>query len=101
MSQRSMCWTKTNPGAKLAILEIGKGRGRGEAASKRADAAFPTIEGRRDVEFTGFRRHAIKLQRVASPGLQHQLVADDLESEVTSSVASSSGPRTDPPSGGR
>jgi hypothetical protein len=50
MSQRSMCRTKTNPGTKLAVLEIGKGRGSGEAASQRADAAFSIIEGRRDVE---------------------------------------------------
>jgi hypothetical protein len=44
-------------------LEIGKGRGSGEAASQRADAAFSTIEGRRDVELIGFRRLAIELQR--------------------------------------
>ena len=63
MSQRSICRIKTNPGTKPAVLEIGKGRGSGEAASQYADAAFSTIEGRRDVELIAFRRLAVELQR--------------------------------------
>jgi hypothetical protein len=54
-----MCRTKAN---QTSVLEIGKGQGGGEAASQRADAAFLTIEGRRDVELIGFRRLAIESQ---------------------------------------
>jgi hypothetical protein len=53
-----------------AGVEIGEGRGSGEAASQRADAAFLTRAGRKEIGLIRFRRLARGLQQGSSPRSQ-------------------------------
>jgi len=73
---------QTYPKTKPAVMEIGKGRGSGEAGRQRAGAALSTTEGRREVGLVGFSRLPRGSQRVPSPRPYRQQLAGDLESQA-------------------